>query len=848
MRIFRNILIILLIGLVMCSESLCAYSSQSFHKLAAPSKFSDSPFTDLITVANLLYIRKQNGKLYDQKSWIELAYEIEQNAREIQRQGLASININEIVYMIDFPHISYDRESDVMQVPITDGIHSFYLYPKNARIQVDGTIELKDCVGDINIALVSKEIDADVYDDSLDGKRVLFLSTRLNHRALDGVSLEAVKWGKTLQKMGSEVYYFSGQTTPPPFVEAAENFGLCYFKNPNIAYLNNLLFSENPPSYDEMLSDELFESVWRSVNEIKEQIKERLYKFIVYHHIEYINAENMFFPTNFPLTLALVEIANELGLKIIAHNHDFLWERARFNERHKGVTWHVKNAITAIRNLAIIVINTKQKEDLSESFDTHLFTAPNVMDFDHPPVRSVEKEELFREAYNIAEDDILLLSPVRPVERKKLERTIDVVARAQGRLKRKVHLMITHLAKDEGPAYMDKIVAYAEERGVHLITETEEIGIEGGRFDLETAYMVSDMVIYTPDWEGWGNALVETFYYKKPVIIAPYPVYEKDIRPLGVNCIEASFDENDMLINTSIIDKIVGYFEDPVVKEQIDKEVEENYEIGKKYLSYNVIAKLLYSAMRRLDVQKPVKAYEVLRQISSRTIGMLESVPRAVKDKRLLIRFDVDTLPYNMASLEVNLLTLVHTIKNIKRHGREFGFIDFQLISSSNNNDWIRSVMSNSIIQKSGIRWYFPEAKGLKPDETVTIINEQNLTETQKILVEGEKFIPMEELDSGFLASIPDIVAAASVLGRMNETDVETKSNVYRNFISLYSALLKGQVRISQFHVSALMVKEFLSNEQLRIVLLITIPKLERFNAEEFREMTKVMRRLFESA
>ena len=57
-------------------------------------------------------------------------------------------------------------------------------------------------------------------------------------------------------------------------------------------------------------------------------------------------------------------------------------------------------------------------------------------------------------------------------------------------------------------------------------------------YSLADAYLNADLITYPSIYEGFGNALIEAVYYKRPVVVNRYPVYNSDIRPLGFQFIE----------------------------------------------------------------------------------------------------------------------------------------------------------------------------------------------------------------------------------------------------------------------------------------------------------------------
>ena len=99
---------------------------------------------------------------------------------------------------------------------------------------------------------------------------------------------------------------------------------------------------------------------------------------------------------------------------------------------------------------------------------------------------------------------------------------------------------------------------------------------------LPDAYAAADLILYPTLIEGFGNALVETIFYRRPLLVNRYPIYDVDIQPTGVNAIEIE----DGAITDSTVDQVAAWLADPEATTAL---VEENYEIGLRHYSYEVV-------------------------------------------------------------------------------------------------------------------------------------------------------------------------------------------------------------------------------------------------------------------
>ena len=95
------------------------------------------------------------------------------------------------------------------------------------------------------------------------------------------------------------------------------------------------------------------------------------------------------------------------------------------------------------------------------------------------------------------------------------------------------------------------------------------------RYSLEDVYPHADIVTYFSTYEGFGNALLEAFYFRKPVIMNRYSIFIADIEPRG-------FD----------VERVRKVIEDTQYRTAM---VERNYELSTAFFSYTVLRRKLRS-------------------------------------------------------------------------------------------------------------------------------------------------------------------------------------------------------------------------------------------------------------
>jgi hypothetical protein len=104
-------------------------------------------------------------------------------------------------------------------------------------------------------------------------------------------------------------------------------------------------------------------------------------------------------------------------------------------------------------------------------------------------------------------------------------------------------------------------------------------------YSLWDTYPHADLVAYPSLYEGFGNALIETIYFRKPAFVNRYSVYADDIGPLGFQ-----FVELDGVVTDEVVTAVHHQLLHP---EQNQAIVEHNYRLGQKHFSYQTLEHLL---------------------------------------------------------------------------------------------------------------------------------------------------------------------------------------------------------------------------------------------------------------
>ena len=180
----------------------------------------------------------------------------------------------------------------------------------------------------------------------------------------------------------------------------------------------------------------------------------------------------------------------------------------------------------------------------------------------------------------------MFLQPTRIVPRKGIEHSIALVA---GLKNPKCKLVVSHESGDEGHDYMVALRDMAEQENVDLrfvstrVGEIRTLNDEGQRtYTLADAYSQADFITYPSLYEGFGNALLEAFYFRKPVLVNRYSIFVTDIEPRGARVITMNG-----YVTRDTIAHVRRVIEDADYRQEM---VDHNFELGKIVLQLHRVA------------------------------------------------------------------------------------------------------------------------------------------------------------------------------------------------------------------------------------------------------------------
>jgi glycosyltransferase involved in cell wall biosynthesis len=401
-----------------------------------------------------------------------------------------------------------------------------------------------------------------------------FVATRI--AGLDGVSLEITKWAEVLRRMGHTPYFCAGELGE--YAQPGMLVPEFHFRDPEASAIHDEAFG----GADE--SRELYRRIARAAAPLKDS----LYQFVDRYRLDWIITQNaQAIPMQIPLGVALRDFIAETHIPTVGHHHDFYWERERFivNRIPDILMTAFPSEGTSVRH---VVISTAMKQELYIRRKLPATYIPNVFDFRNPPPPPDEYALSVRQEFGIGPDERLIVQPTRIIRRKNIERAVELVRQLGERdTQHRYTLVVTGYAGDEPGTYYDWLMRQVAVAGIralfigHRITEHRATVDAQRCYTLWDIYPHADLVSYLSSYEGFGNALIETLYFRKPLVVNAYTAYRSDIKPAGVQGIEIHED-----VTPGTDQAVLDLLDHPA---EIERTVEHNYRVGQEHFSYEIL-------------------------------------------------------------------------------------------------------------------------------------------------------------------------------------------------------------------------------------------------------------------
>ncbi len=425
----------------------------------------------------------------------------------------------------------------------------------------------------------------------------------------DGVSLEMEKWKIALERLGHKVNYIAGTLG-----------SVKGFKVPLLAYNEPMNLEIKKLSF-ENLSSISFSDLKNKILKLKDEIKLQLNDL---EHFDLIIANNIWsLGYNLSAAIALYEYCKESNTKMLGHHHDFYFERDYYSN---PATDYVKGLLEIYfppKDIRHVTINSLAQSSLKTFKGIDSTVVPNVFDFKQNLWKKDSYNSLITKILGIKPNDMVFLQATRIVKRKAIEMAIDVLSKintikfnyygkktATNKLiNENSDIILVLPGLDEEPSYKNKIIEHAKKKEVKLIFASHicesERSKERKTFSLWDFYSVADFVTYPSVKEGFGNQFLEAVFAKKPIMVFEYPVYGKDIKKVGFEVVslgnKAFLNDGLFEVSNRIQESSANRIMDILVdKDRYFSIVDNNFALGEKNYSYEILTKILYDVIKNI--------------------------------------------------------------------------------------------------------------------------------------------------------------------------------------------------------------------------------------------------------
>lgn len=333
-------------------------------------------------------------------------------------------------------------------------------------------------------------------------------------------------------------------------------------------------------------------------------IQDALDEFIRRYSPQVIHLRNVLsLPIHPAATVAMTAcIARHPEVHFLAQHHDFSFEddfvpgdRKKIYEiPFPSIQQRVEQALLyQSPNVHHAVINSLMQQRLLRDFGIQATIIPDTFDFSVQPAVIPN----LREKLGLRPNDIVIGMMTRIIPRKAIEVALQFTAALQQRKReflgtgRGIHgrtideetrLLVllpqaAGLDEPQNAAYFNKLLAYAEESGVHIVYLGERVVADSAyRGEPElipfySLYAAVDILTFPSYQEGFGNQLLESVALGKGVVVChAYPVMEADILlllpPDGI--ISLGNNANYLLDETGVV-----HLKEDILQAAVEREI-----------------------------------------------------------------------------------------------------------------------------------------------------------------------------------------------------------------------------------------------------------------------------------
>lgn len=369
----------------------------------------------------------------------------------------------------------------------------------------------------------------------------------------DGVSLEIDKRAKILKEKGHKLHFICGECSSEFREKNQEDLSIIselhLVKGKAIFMLATTVHARHMDLPEAALVYWFAEQKYKLYKKFDEIFRKHKFDRIVVH--------NMFSnPIILPAAEALLNVLDKYSTPTLLVNHDFYFERGGFlRSPYKYVVEKIKRMPPKREYITHHVISSVAQTSLLKRTGIRSKVIGDTWDFDLVPQKKDEFNNDFRKSLRIKEGDIIVLQATRITANKGIENAIQFCSQLEKELIKKSPIEVfgrrfsensrivllfsnsTDLNIPKSKTYLERLLKLSKELNVKVVKGFGKIGSNrrSGKgikmYSFWDAYVHADLITYPSFQEGFGNQLLEAFFYKKLPVLFEYPVFESDIKP-----------------------------------------------------------------------------------------------------------------------------------------------------------------------------------------------------------------------------------------------------------------------------------------------------------------------------
>jgi glycosyltransferase involved in cell wall biosynthesis len=418
-------------------------------------------------------------------------------------------------------------------------------------------------------------------------KNLAVIASRL--KCVDAISVEADKWIDKYSKLGYNVHLIAGKFGEPV---SLPNFVLpeMDYKHPEVRGVKRIMFGSKLDK-DGRKAGEILTNI------LVKRIKGPLKNYLVQNKIQILSVEDALGSMkHLPLSIAMKEISDELGIPVISRYHYIYWENPYYSkfDNFPKIIMEIppkQKNIIHITNTHNAYTQMKEKKGITPK------VIPNTMDLDKLQKLDAYNND-FREAFGIKEDQLIFLQPTRIKRNKYIEKSIKLVSEMNDIMKKDNVLMITGSPVFSRGNYFEEIVKKIKKQNVNVIFANDRIFLsrhhnqEQKFYSIHDAYVHADVVLYPNTGDAFGNPVIEAVAHKKPLVVNAYPNL-KEFTDKGFR-----FVVMDQKMSPEVLSDL---YELIANREKASETVEHNFKLLQKHYSSEVLDEKLIPILNEID-------------------------------------------------------------------------------------------------------------------------------------------------------------------------------------------------------------------------------------------------------